>query len=144
MHEPLYNAREMRAAEERFPGFPATAEELMERAGAAVADELLRAFPDARRFSVVCGTGANGGDGRIAAGRLRAAGREAEETDDHGAADVVVDALFGTGFHGAPRAEAAERIERINGSGRPVVAVDLPSGVDASTGEIEAWRSRRP
>lgn len=136
MHEPLYSAREMRAAEERFPGFPATAEELMERAGAAVADELLRAFPDARRFSVVCGAGANGGDGRIAAGRLRAAGREAEETDDHGAADVVVDALFGTGFHGAPRAEAAERIERINGSGRPVVAVDLPSGVDASTGEI--------
>ena len=136
MHEPLYSAEEMRASEERYPGFPNTADELMERAGAAVANEAMRAFPDARRFSVVCGGGSNGGDGRIAARLLRAAGREAVETDDHGPADVVIDALVGTGFRGAPRPEAAARIERMNGSGRPVLAVDLPSGVDASTGEV--------
>ena len=52
-------------------------------------------------------------------------------------ADVVIDALFGTGFHGEPRPEAAGVIERINAAGAPVVAVDLPSGVNASTGEIE-------
>ena len=136
MHEPLYSIEEMRAAEARYPGYPETAPELMERAGRAVADECIRAYPEARRFAVVCGGGANGGDGRVAAGLLRQAGREADETDDLEGSDVVVDALFGTGFHGAPRPEAAAVIERINGSGLPVVSVDVPSGVDASTGEI--------
>ncbi len=67
---------------------------------------------------------------------LRAEGRDAEETDDPAGADVVVDALFGTGFHGEPRPDAERLIERLNTAGRPVVAVDLPSGIDASTGEV--------
>jgi len=133
--EPLYTAAEIRAAEERYPGFPESAPELMERAGAAVARETLAAFPDARRFAVVCGGGSNGGDGRIAARELREAGRDAVETTAVERADVVVDALFGTGFRGEPRREAAALIERINAAGVPVVAVDLPSGIDASTGE---------
>jgi ADP-dependent NAD(P)H-hydrate dehydratase / NAD(P)H-hydrate epimerase len=133
---PLYTAAEMRSAEERHPGYPDTAPELMERAGAAVAHEILARRPEARRIVVVCGGGSNGGDGRIAARVLREAGRDAAETDEVEGADVVVDALFGTGFHGAPRPEAAARIERINAAGAPVVAVDVPSGVDASTGEI--------
>jgi len=135
MHEPLYTAAEMRAAEERYPGYPGSAGELMERAGAAVAAEVLRAFPEARRIAAVCGGGANGGDGRIAARILRESGRDVVETDDPSNVDLVLDALFGTGFHGAPRPEAAAAIERINACGAPVVAVDLPSGVDASTGE---------
>ena len=135
-YEPLCTAAEMRAAEEAYPGFPGTAPELMERAGAAVAYEAMRVFPYARRFAVVCGGGSNGGDGRIAARVLREAGREAVETDAVEGCDVVIDALFGTGFHGAPRPEAAALIERINACGLPVVAVDLPSGVDASTGEV--------
>lgn len=134
--EPLYTAAEMRTAEELHPGYPGTAGELMERAGAAVAREAMRAFPRARRFGVVCGGGANGGDGRIAARILREAGRDAVETIEPEGFDVVVDALFGTGFRGAPRPEAATLIERINTSGAPVLAVDLPSGVDASTGEV--------
>ncbi len=138
MHEPLYSSAEMRAAEERYPGYPASAGELMERAGAAVAAEALRAYPEARHIAAVCGGGANGGDGRIAARILRDAGRDVVETDDPGGAgaDLVVDALFGTGFQGAPREDAAATIGRINASGAPVLAVDLPSGVDASTGEI--------
>jgi NAD(P)H-hydrate epimerase len=135
MHEPLYTAAEMRAAEERYPGYPGSAGELMERAGDAVAAEVLRAFPEARRIAAVCGGGANGGDGRIAARILRESGRDVVETDDPSNVDLVLDALFGTGFHGAPRPEAAAAIERINACGAPVVAVDLPSGVDASTGE---------
>ncbi len=51
-------------------------------------------------------------------------------------ADVVVDALFGTGFAGAPRPAAAAVIEAVNASGRPVVALDVPSGVDASDGTV--------
>ena len=134
--EPLYTAAEMRAAEERYPNYPDSISELMERAGAAVARESMLAFPDARRFACVCGSGSNGGDGRVAARVLREAGHEADETEDFEGYDVVVDALFGTGFHGEPRTEAAELIERINADGAPVVSVDLPSGVDASTGEV--------
>ena len=70
---------------------------------------------------------------------------EAVETDAVEGCDVVIDALFGTGFRGAPRSGAAAVIERINACGLPVVAVDLPSGVDASTGEVagEAVNARR-
>jgi hydroxyethylthiazole kinase-like uncharacterized protein yjeF len=106
---------------------------LMERAGRAVAEEALRRFPDARSFGAVCGGGANGGDGRIALEVLRAAGRTAEEGVS---GDVLIDALFGTGFRGEPRPDAARLIEEVNASGAPVVAVDLPSGVNADTGEI--------
>lgn len=135
MLEPLCTAAEMRAAEEAYVGFPDTAPELMERAAAAVAAEALRRYPDARRWSVVCGGGANGGDGRIVARLLREAGRTVTEELDPGA-DAIVDALFGTGFRGEPRPEAAALIAAINAAGRPVVSVDLPSGVDATTGEV--------
>jgi ADP-dependent NAD(P)H-hydrate dehydratase / NAD(P)H-hydrate epimerase len=129
MFAPLYTADEMRAAEQGHE-----VEAMMERAGRAVAEAVLRRYPDARRIAAVCGKGANGGDGRIALGMLAAAGRRADEglVAD---AEVVIDALFGTGFHGAPRPEAAEQIEQINAAAAAVVAVDLPSGVDASTGE---------
>jgi hydroxyethylthiazole kinase-like uncharacterized protein yjeF len=129
MFAPLYTADEMRAAEEGHD-----VDAMMERAGRAVADAVLRRYPDARRIAGVCGRGANGGDGRIALRLLAEAGRET--SDELDGADVVIDALFGTGFRGAPRDDAASSIERINSSLAPVVAVDLPSGVDASTGEV--------
>jgi ADP-dependent NAD(P)H-hydrate dehydratase / NAD(P)H-hydrate epimerase len=135
--ETLYTAPEARAAEEGHD-----VAELMERAGAAVAREVMQRFPDARRIAVVCGDGWNGGDGRIAARILREEGRDAVETTAVEQADVIVDALFGTGFHGEPRDEAAATIERINAAGAPVVSVDVPSGVDASTGEIAAGAVR--
>jgi ADP-dependent NAD(P)H-hydrate dehydratase / NAD(P)H-hydrate epimerase len=131
MLEPLYTADEARRAEE---GHDVT--ELMERAGAAVALEVATRYPAARRIAVVCGGGSNGGDGRIAARILREQGRDAQETSDLDDADVVVDALFGTGFRGEPREDAATTIARINGIRAPVVSVDVPSGVDASTGEV--------
>ena len=127
MLEPLYTADEMRAAEEGQD-----LDLLMARAGKAVAEEAMRRFPDARSFGVVCGKGKNGGDGLVALEVLRAAGRQADEGLE---GEVLIDALFGTGFHGEPREEAAETIEAINGAGVPVVSVDVPSGVDASTGE---------
>jgi ADP-dependent NAD(P)H-hydrate dehydratase / NAD(P)H-hydrate epimerase len=131
MLEPLYTADEMRAAEAGHD-----VEQLMARAGRAVAEEAMRRFPQARRFVAVAGGGANGGDGRIAVDVLQSAGRDAVVSDDVSGADVVVDALFGTGFHGEPREDAARKIEAINAAGAPVLAVDLPSGVNASTGEV--------
>jgi NAD(P)H-hydrate epimerase len=130
LFEPLYTADEMRAAEHGHD-----VDALMERAGRAVAEAVLRRYPDARRVAAVCGKGANGGDGKIALRILREAGLDTSEELGEGA-DVVLDALFGTGFQGEARPEAAAQIEGINAVGAPVVAVDLPSGVDASTGEV--------
>ncbi len=131
--EPLYTATEMREAEAAYEG-PTL--ELMERAGQAVADSVLRRFPDASRISVWCGPGANGGDGLVVARLLHEAGRTVEIrlladesrvrgdaaenlrrarelglsfVAEAGPTDVVVDALFGTGFAGSPRREAARR-----------------------------------
>jgi NAD(P)H-hydrate epimerase len=56
--------------------------------------------------------------------------------DEHGSADLAVDALFGTGFSGKPRPEAEQAIGELNAGVVPVVSVDLPSGVDASTGIV--------
>jgi NAD(P)H-hydrate epimerase len=125
--EPLYTAEEMRAAE---AGHDVGA--MMQRAGAAVADEIMRRFPDAQRIAIHAGGGANGGDGTIAGELLAAAGRKI--VDDR--PDVIVDALLGTGMKGAPRDDTARVIEEINGAGVPVVAVDISSGVDGSTGEV--------
>ena len=125
--EPLYTAEEMREAE---AGHDVDA--MMQRAGAAVAEEVMRRFPDARRIALHAGGGANGGDGRIAVEVLRAQGRELVEERP----DVVIDALLGTGLKGAPREETSRLIEQINSAGVPVLAVDIASGVNASTGEV--------
>ena len=132
--DPLLTAEETRRAEEAHQG---SLDELMERAGAAVAELVLRQFPG--RVTVVCGKGNNGGDGKVCARVLREKGRDVQVVDgvgDLGNPDVIVDALLGIGLKEAPREDAARMIDLINGSGRPVVAVDVPSGVNASTGEV--------
>jgi NAD(P)H-hydrate epimerase len=142
MLDPLYTAAEMRAVEEGYPGYPDSMRELMQRAGTAVALAVLELFHGTSSFTVVCGGGSNGGDGRVTAEVLRSEGRDVRlveaRSDDHelGRPDMVIDALFGTGFEGEPRAEAAALIERINALGRPILAIDVPSGVNASTGEV--------
>src|SRR3954464_8210312 len=123
--EPLYTAEKMRAAQ---AGHDVDA--TMQRAGAAVAEELMRRFPDARRVALHAGGGSNGGDGRIAGEILQAQGRELVEERP----EVVIDAPLGTGLTGAPREETARLVEQINAAGVPVVAVDIPSGVNAATG----------
>jgi NAD(P)H-hydrate epimerase len=140
--DPLYTADEIRAAEARFPNYPASAPELMERAGATAARVALQVFHGAERWTVVCGAGSNGGDGRVVARHLSNAGKQVRIVDakagdtELGEPQAIVDALFGTGFRGAPRPDARALIEHINASDAPVLAVDVPSGVDASTGEV--------
>jgi NAD(P)H-hydrate epimerase len=161
--EPLYTAEEMRAAEDAYDG-PTL--DLMERAGAATAETALRQYPEARRFTVWCGAGSNGGDGLVVARALRQSGRDvvvrlagpeskfegdaaqmlarARASDvrfaeDAGQPDLVIDAVFGTGFRGAPRREAARLLEQMASFSAPVLAVDVPSGIDASTGEVAGW-----
>lgn len=146
---PLFDAGGIRAVdrwaieEQGVPG-----EQLMDAAGAALAEAVAGLAPQGT-VRVVCGKGNNGGDGLIAAGRLREMGFEVEtlELEQGGPGDLdawladsgaVVDAIFGTGFSGTPRGPAAGAIEAINRCGAPVVACDIPSGVDASSGEVEA------
>ena len=131
---PLLTAEETRRSEQAHTG---PLEELMARAGTAVADVVDTRFPG--RVTVVCGTGNNGGDGRVCARVLRERGREVVQVDgfgELGEPDVIVDALLGIGLTDTPREDVARMIERINTAGRPVVSVDVPSGVNASTGEV--------
>jgi ADP-dependent NAD(P)H-hydrate dehydratase / NAD(P)H-hydrate epimerase len=145
----LYDAEGIRAVdrwaiEER--GIPGS--ELMEAAGGALADAVAELAPQGP-VRIVCGKGNNGGDGLVAARRLAAMGFEVqalelwsgELPEDLDAwlegSGAVVDAIFGTGFSGAPREPALAAIEAINRCGAPIVACDIASGVDASSGEIE-------
>ena len=130
----LLTAEETRRAEEAHAG---SLDELMERAGRAVAELVLDQFPG--RVAVVCGSGNNGGDGRVCARVLRERKRDVVLVEGDarlGEPDVIVDALLGIGLHDAPRDDVAQTIGRINSAGVPVVAVDVPSGVNASTGEV--------
>ena len=147
---PLFDAEGMREVD-RWAidevGVPES--ELIEAAGGALAEAVAGLAPQGP-VRILCGKGNNGGDGRVAARRLQAMGFEAEAIDVAGdelpagldgrlaESGAVVDAIFGTGFSGAPREPAASAIEAINRSGAPVVACDIASGVDASSGEVES------
>ncbi|MBI4729720.1 MAG: NAD(P)H-hydrate dehydratase [Acidobacteria bacterium] len=117
-----------------------------------------------RRIAVVCGKGNNGGDGLVAARHLVSMGARATavlcETSMRGAAaenleafsfvgrvvgldgiereldraDLAIDAVLGVGLSRAPEGSAAEAIRALRASAVPIVAVDVPSGVDADTG----------
>ena len=164
--EPLPQAAEQRAIDQwaiEELGTPGI--ELMERAGRGLA-ELVAGLVDSGRIVVVCGKGNNGGDGLVAARLLRDWGREVQvlllgdgselqgdaatnfqrlpgpeaqrfEPAALSGAVAIVDAILGTGFAGEPREPAWGAIEAINAAADAVVvACDVPSGVDASSGEI--------
>ena len=169
--DPVYEAAEMRACdayaiEER--GVPSL--DLMERAARGLAAVVAERAADGP-IRVVVGKGNNGGDGLAAARLLREAGREVDvlATGDlselrgdakanldrlpgeaprefqPGAlagSGAIVDAMLGTGFEGAPREPIAGAIEAINELDVPVVACDMPSGVNASDGTVEGHAVR--
>jgi len=144
--DPLYEAAEMRAADAwaiEEQGVPQ--DDLMERAALGLA-RVTAAAAGAGPIRILVGKGNNGGDGRVAARLLREDGHEVElidgteqfEAERLEGSGVVVDALLGTGFEGAPREPVASAIAAINAQDAPVVACDVPSGVNASTGEVES------
>jgi hydroxyethylthiazole kinase-like uncharacterized protein yjeF len=146
--KPLYDAAGIRAVDAwaiEEQGIPS--EQLMEAAGMALAEAVAALAPQGA-VRIVCGKGNNGGDGHVAARHLAGMGFEAEAVDLWGdgapsdldawlaGAGAVVDAIFGTGFAGAPRESVLAAIEAINRCGAPIVACDIASGVDASSGEV--------
>jgi ADP-dependent NAD(P)H-hydrate dehydratase / NAD(P)H-hydrate epimerase len=163
---PLPDAAQQRAADAWAigeHGIPSL--ELMERAGAGLAEVVRHRAPEGR-IVVVAGKGNNGGDGLVVARLLRESGREVDvllladgaelsgdaranldrlpepgaRPFDPGALDgaaAIVDAILGTGAVGEPRDPARSAIAAINArTGGLVCACDVPSGVDASTGEV--------
>lgn len=146
--QPLFDAEGIRAVDRwaiEEQGIPSA--QLMETAGTALAEAVAGLSPQGP-VRIVCGKGNNGGDGEVAARHLGRMGFEVEVVQvfgDEVPADLdawladsgaVVDAIFGTGFAGEPREPAAAAIEAINRCGVPVIACDIASGVDASTGEV--------
>ena len=136
---------------------------LMRRAGRAAFDTMRRRWPDCRAITVACGSGNNAGDGYIVAGMAVEAGIETQllgigdparlrgdaATARDWAVDVgvpagdarlaiaggvVVDALLGTGATGELRPQYRAAIEAINAARRPVLSIDLPSGICADSG----------
>ena len=136
---------------------------LMENAGRAAA-QLIHAFRPQGRIVAVAGSGNNGGDALVVLRSLASWGRDvalvaagshppddalrhdhpvpvldgdaARDAVRH--ADVVIDGLLGTGTSGAPRGAIADWIAHINRANGFVVALDLPSGIDATTGAVPA------
>jgi NAD(P)H-hydrate epimerase len=164
--DPLPDAGEQRALDEWAIGERGIGGlELMERAGTGLANAVVGVTASGR-IVVVCGKGNNGGDGFVCARLLRERGHDVqvlllgdpEELQGDartnwerlpGAspqpfaasplndASVVVDAILGTGFSGGAREPAASAIDAINAArDAKIVACDVPSGVDASTGEV--------
>lgn len=137
---------------------------LMRRAGEAVAASALRHFPQALRFVVLCGPGNNGGDGYVAGAALARSGAQvalfslvdvallkgdaarAEADCDLPVApldrydpipgDVVIDGLFGAGLARDIPDGAKAIVEAVGKAGLPVLAIDLPSGIDGATGAV--------
>jgi NAD(P)H-hydrate epimerase len=158
----LFTTAQVRALDQAAIGDGIAGIELMERAARAALDVLRRRWPQARSVCVLCGPGNNGGDGFLSAALARAAGlqasvialpgqssgdaalarerfaREGGEissvTDKLPDADVYVDALFGSGLNRAPAGDAATLIAAVNAQSCPVLALDVPSGLDSDTG----------
>lgn len=162
----LLTTDEMAQADRRAVALGVPSLTLMENAGRAVADEAAKMAPQASRVAVLCGPGNNGGDGFGAARHLKERGYDvqvaclvpleqlkgdaaamARRWD--GAADddprklehawVIIDAIFGAGLARAPEGKFASAIEAINAgrdSGARVLAVDVPSGIDGTSGQL--------
>lgn len=163
---PLYDNAALRQAEARAASRFGGDFVLMQRAGMAAWRCTLAHWPQALRIAVACGPGNNGGDGYVLARRAREAGRrvrvlrlpgqaprteiairaereycgaggEVKEFDgSFDDVDLVVDALFGIGLARAPDAEAEALVAAINHASVPVLSLDVPSGVDADTGNV--------
>ena len=172
--QPVLNVEDVRHVEQELTKVGVSLSELMRRAGAAAAQEVM-SLPDVSTVVIFSGFGNNGGDGWVAAERLQEKGYDVtvvtpiepaqvksdlahvvaisaeranvpilvspprERLEELLAeADVVLDAILGTGFHGTPKAPFDVWIGCINEADVRVVAVDVPSGLSAQTGHASS------
>jgi ADP-dependent NAD(P)H-hydrate dehydratase / NAD(P)H-hydrate epimerase len=161
----LLTAEEMGRAEQiaAAAGLPTLA--MMENAGRCVAEEVVRRYPRGSRVVVLCGPGNNGGDGFVCARFLRERGYhvrlallgrqedlkrdpkemarrwdeaiEAMTLRSLEGAQIVVDAIYGTGLRDNVSGIVAEMIEAVTGRSLSVISVDVPSGINATSGAVK-------
>jgi ADP-dependent NAD(P)H-hydrate dehydratase / NAD(P)H-hydrate epimerase len=169
MHE-LLTAEEMGRADRLTIEGGVAGAVLMENAGRGVADEISARFPDASTVAVLCGPGNNGGDGFVAARHLMERGYRVRLGFDgdpaklpadaahmaarfEGAvgslghdlladAEVIVDGLFGAGLARPVEGKLAALIDQANECGAPIMAIDVPSGIDGTTGAVRGTAIR--
>lgn len=163
----LLTAEEMGRAERLAIELGTSSLTLMENAGRGVAEEVVRRFPRGSRVMVLCGQGNNGGDGFVAARTLRERGFQvrlallgktdslkpdakemARRWDESievmtpqsvNGVDVVVDAILGSGLSAPVNGVIAEIIEDVTARDVPVIAVDVPTGIDATHGDVHGY-----
>ena len=159
MARPILTAAQMRSAEAAAIAAGTSEIELMERAGAALA-EAVRLYAGPRETLILCGPGNNGGDGYVAARHLEAAGypvrvaaladpaAEAaiwargqwggavEPFDSAAQAPIIIDCLFGTGLSRGLEASVSNRLLDLTEKAMVAVACDLPSGVSTDDGAL--------
>lgn len=130
---PLFDVAASRRIEARAL---AHSPDLMERAGLAVAKLALALRRGSGPVWVACGPGNNGGDGHVATRLLAGAGVPVHTGHDAPRQpSLIVDALLGLGLNRAPSEALRATIAAMQASGAPILAVDLPSGLLADTGQ---------
>lgn len=160
----LLTAEEMSRAEKLAVEAGVSTLTMMENAGRASAEEIVRRFPRGSRIAVLCGPGNNGGDGFVCARYLRERGyhvrlalnarkedlkrdpKEMAKRWDEGieplslqfleGSQAIVDAIYGTGLRDDVTGLVAQIIEEVTARALPVVAIDVPSGIDATSGAV--------
>lgn len=160
----LLTSEEMRRAEKITIDSGTPSLTLMENAGRGVTEEVVRRFPRGSKVLVLCGGGNNGGDGFVCARTLRERGyhvrlallckpeelppdpkemaRRWDETIEPltprvlDGAEVIVDAIWGSGLRGPVNGLVGQIIEQVTERNLPVVAVDVPTGIDATHGNV--------
>jgi ADP-dependent NAD(P)H-hydrate dehydratase / NAD(P)H-hydrate epimerase len=136
MPTPVFLTEEIRRIEEKAAGLP-----LMERAGAAAAD-LAQELATGKDILVLAGPGNNGGDARIAAQHLRekffrvTLATHPHEIPLEKSWSLVVDGLFGIGLARNIAADYANLVDYANRQRCPVLALDIPSGIQSDTGRL--------
>ncbi len=146
MPSPICLTQDIRRIEAKAAG---TTPPLMERAGAAAAELAARLVSDERKdVLVLAGPGNNGGDARIAAARLReqffrvTLVARPEELPAQARWSLVVDGLFGIGLGRDIEGDYARLVDYVNRQRCPVLALDIPSGLDSDTGRIRGCAVR--
>jgi NAD(P)H-hydrate epimerase len=165
MSLPVYNSQQIKLIEQQIFASGVISADLMEQAGQAAFEVLQQCWPQAKKIIVLSGTGNNGGDGYVLARLAQQAGYMVElyysgqpktadaqlmqtKAQQHQVnmalwqgqilqADLIVDALFGIGLNAAVTGTAQDMINAANASQIEILAIDVPSGVNADTGYVE-------
>ena len=141
-----YTTEEMLALERlASEKYGVSTDQMMQNAGQSLHDFVVGELPEVRKVLVLAGAGNNGGDALVAGKLLTDSGYEVtamrvdapfKEDFDFSRFDLIIDGLFGFSLKGNPRPPIDKIIEQINCSSVPILAVDVPSGMEVYTGKV--------